>query len=146
MGTPPVSLARITYLVKWVEFRLRCRMDSALERHALTTPEYTALSVLQLRSGLSSAQLARRTLVNRQAANHIVASLEGRRLIRRSPDPEHEHVPQFWITERGMELLLACSRAADDVESNLLAELTADEVVQLRGLLGKCLSALKESE
>jgi DNA-binding MarR family transcriptional regulator len=68
--------ARISYLIKWVERGVRSGLDTALSALNVTTPEYTTLSVLRHRSGLSSAQLARRAFVSAQAMNQLVVSLE----------------------------------------------------------------------
>ena len=61
------AVPRVSYLVKWVERGIRMRLDTVLGDLGVSTPEYTALSVLARREGLSSAQLARRTLVSAQA-------------------------------------------------------------------------------
>ena len=67
---------RVSYLIKRVERGLRTKLDAALEPLGVTTTEYTALSVLARRSGLSSAQLARRSFVSDQAMNQVVVVLE----------------------------------------------------------------------
>src|ERR1041384_3848252 len=83
------SAPRVSYLVKWVERGLRLRLDAALHELGVSAHEYTALSVLARRDGLSSAQLARRTLVTAQAMNQLVIGLEKRGFIARKADPEH---------------------------------------------------------
>lgn len=137
---------RVGYLVKWVERGLRVRMDAALEPHHLTTPEYTALSVLKRRDGLSSAQLARRTLVTAQAMNQVVIRLEARRLIERSPDPEHARRQQIVLTDKGKALLEAGDRATAAIEEQMLAALSGPQVAQLRRALEACVAALGEVE
>jgi DNA-binding MarR family transcriptional regulator len=137
---------RVGYLVKWVERGLRARMDAALEPHGLTTPEYTALSVLNRRDGLSSAQLARRTLVTAQAMNQVVIRLETRRLIERTPDPEHARRQQIVLTARGKALLEASDRATAAIEAQMLAALSGPQVEALRKALEACVAALGEVE
>src|ERR1019366_3912352 len=101
-------VARIGYLVKWVERGLRAQLDAALAPHGLTTPEYTALTVLRQREGLSSAQLARRTLVTAQAMNQLVISLEQRRLVVRTADLANARIQRASLTAKGQRLLDAC--------------------------------------
>jgi DNA-binding MarR family transcriptional regulator len=48
---------------KRVQAGLRSGMDRALETKGLTTPQYAALSALERESGLSNAELARRSFV-----------------------------------------------------------------------------------
>lgn len=133
---------RVTYLVKWVERGLRLRMDAALEPHGLSTPEYTALSVLDRRGGLSSAQLARRTLVTAQAMNQVVIRLEQRRLITRTPDPEHGRRQQIALTEKGRAVLEACDAVTEAIERQMLAELSRSEAAALRKALEACVRSL----
>ena len=56
----PVSGPRLTYLIKRLEMAERARMEEVLQAHGVTLHQYTALSLLERRDGLSSAQLARR--------------------------------------------------------------------------------------
>jgi len=136
--------ARISYLVKRVERGVRARLDDALQSLHVTTPEYTALSVLRHRSGLSSAQLARRAFVSAQAMNLIVVGLERRGWIARSPNPDNAKVLCARLTPAGKDTLVACDRATAQVEKALLAELSGSEVTALREMLERCASALSE--
>lgn len=136
------SGVRVGYLVKWVERGLRVRMDAALLPHGLTTPEYTALSVLHRRNDLSSAQLARRTLVTAQAMNQVVIRLEERHLISRTPDPDHARRQQITLTAKGKALLASCDRATRAIEEQMLAPLSRAQVEALRVSLEACVEAL----
>jgi DNA-binding MarR family transcriptional regulator len=136
---------RVSYLVKRVERGVRSQLDDALQELQVTTPEYTALSVLRHRSGLSSAQLARRAFVSAQAMNLIVVALERRGWIARSPDPDNGRILRAKLTPLGKEMLVACDRATASVEKALLAELSASEVAALRSMLERCANALSEA-
>jgi DNA-binding MarR family transcriptional regulator len=133
---------RVSYLVKWVERGLRSELDAALLPHELTTPEYTALSVLHERDGLSSAQLARRTFVTPQAMNQLVIALERRGLVERQPDSEHRRILRTSLTRSGRALVERCDRVTRYVEQRLLSELSRTEADQLRQALSRCVSAL----
>jgi DNA-binding MarR family transcriptional regulator len=132
----------ITYLLKWVERGVRRELDAALRPLGITTPEYTALSVLRQRAGLSSAQLARRAFVSDQAMNQIVISLERRGWIERAADPSHGRILRAKLTRSGSELLRACDPAAARVEGALLEGLSAVEVRALRKALESCATSL----
>lgn len=134
---------RVSYLVKWVERGLRVRLDAALEPHGVSTQEYTALSVLSRRDGLSSAQLARRTLVSAQAMNQLVIGLEKRGLISRKADAEHNKIQRASLTAAGRKVLAACDRATAPIEEQLLSGLSPSEVAQLRRVLSSCVKALQ---
>ncbi len=134
--------ARVSYLIKWVERGLRAALDAALRPLDVTTPEYTALSVLGRRGGLSSAQLARRVFVSPQAMNQIFMSLEQNGWIERSADPHHGRILRARLTRRGRAVLAACDRATAHVERALLTELSTQEADALRQALERCAAAL----
>lgn len=133
---------RIAYLVKWVERALRVQLDQALSQCGVTTPEYTALSILRERQGLSSAQLARRVFVTPQAMNQIVLLLEKRDLIRRKVSDTHGRVMQIALTARGTALLESCDRTTLPIEQRLLAQLSKADASALRRVLAACVNAL----
>jgi DNA-binding MarR family transcriptional regulator len=135
---------RISYLVKWVERGLRVQLDAALAPHGLTTPEYTALSVLRQRDGLSSAQLARRTLVTAQAMNQLVISLERRRFITRTPDLANARVQKASLTAKARRLLDTCDDATSSIEARLLSGLSRSEIQAMRRGLESCIESLGE--
>jgi DNA-binding MarR family transcriptional regulator len=137
-------VARIGYLIKWVERGLRAQLDAALAPHGLTTPEYTALTVLRQREGLSSAQLARRTLVTAQAMNQLVISLEQRRLVVRTADLANARIQRAGLTAKGRRLLDACDAATASIETRMLAGLTRSEVETMRNGLESCVASLGE--
>ena len=134
---------RVSYLVKWVERGIRVRFDAILADLGVSTPEYTALSVLARREGLSSAQLARRTLVSAQAMNQLVIALERRRLIVRKSDPDHGRIQRASLTPAGHKLLAECDRATGDIEALLLAGLSRTQAADFRRVLARCVDALQ---
>jgi DNA-binding MarR family transcriptional regulator len=134
---------RVSYLVKWLERGIRTRLDAALGSHGVSTPEYTALSVLARRDGLSSAQLARRTLVTAQAMNQLVIALEKRRLIVRRADPDHGRIQRASLTPAGRRLLAECDSATDDIDDLLLSGLSPAQAAEFRRVLARCVAALQ---
>jgi DNA-binding MarR family transcriptional regulator len=133
---------RVSYLVKRVERALRTRLDAALEPLGVTTTEYTALSVLARRSGLSSAQLARRSFVSDQAMNQVVMVLERNGWIERSPDPRHARILRAKLTRAGRSILAACDRETAPIERRLLEGLSSDDAKRLREILEICATSL----
>jgi len=145
MKDAPLAPPRISYLVKRVERGVRAELDSALREMSITTSEYTALSVLRYRSGLSSAQLARRSFVSAQAMNQIVVSLERNGWIQREQDPDHGRILRAMLTREGRDMLARCDKATAQIETTLLSKLNAKQIDQLREALETCASSLVES-
>ena len=137
---------RITYLIKWIERGVRGELDAALRPLDVATPEYTALSVLRERQGLSSAQLARRAFVSGQAMNQIVIGLERKGWIMREADPGHGKILRARLTPRGLTVLSACDRATAHVERELLGDLSREEISVLRRALSQCASTLTDTD
>jgi DNA-binding MarR family transcriptional regulator len=136
----------VAYLVKRVERAIRLRLDGALAPLAVTTPEYTALSILGARDGLSSAELSRRVFVTPQAMNQIVLALEDRGMIRRKVSAHHGRVMTTSLTAKGKATLEACDRAALRIEEQLLESLPKSDAVTLGRVLSACVDALDRRE
>jgi DNA-binding MarR family transcriptional regulator len=136
---------RLTYLVKRLEMAERARMEEVLAAHGVTLHQYTALSLLERRDGLSSAQLARRHFVTPQAMNQLVATLERDGLIRREPDAANRRILRTSLTDKGRQALAACHVAVDELERQMLAGFTAAQEQAFREALERSLRGLADS-
>src|ERR1700753_759426 len=84
-GTETASPLLI-YMVKQVELAVRARLDEIVRPAGLTALQYTALSVLERHTDMSSAQLARSSFVTAQSMADLLTALEDRKLIERHRD------------------------------------------------------------
>jgi DNA-binding MarR family transcriptional regulator len=135
---------RLTYLVKRLEMAERARMEEVLRPLDVTLHQYTALSILERREGLSSAQLARRHVVTPQAMHQLVATMERDGLIERRPDEANRRILRAWLTDHGAEVLRSCHRVVDVLEGRMLSALTTEETEAFGSALERCLAALTE--
>lgn len=133
---------RVSYLVGRLDRLLRRRLGEALAPHGLSLPEYTTLSVLHFRSGLSNAELARRSLITPQAMNEVLTRLEERGLVRRRVDPDHGRVRPAELTAAGTRLLRAADASVEAVERAMLGGAGAAERKGLRTLIESALRGL----
>ncbi len=117
-------------------------MEEVLRPLGVTLYQYTALSALERRGGLSSAQLARRNFVSPQASNQLVALLERLGLVERRVDSTNRRILRLWLSEHGRELLATCHQAVDLIEERMVADFTAPQVQEFRTALGRSLAAL----
>jgi DNA-binding MarR family transcriptional regulator len=136
------SEPRVSYLVGRLDRALRRRLDEVLEPAGLSVRQYTTLSVLRARSGLSNAQLARRSLMTPQSMSEVLAALSARGLVRRVPDESHGRVMRTELTPAGAELLDSCDRAVDGLEEQMLIELPASQRAGLLAALRSCANRL----
>lgn len=142
-GSAPLTRSRVAYLVYRVERRLRARIDEAVRAHGVTTTEYVTLSVLRRHEGMSSAELARWAFVTPQAMNLVVSALERRGLVRRRSDPLHRRVLRAMVTAKGFDVLERCDRSVDVIEADMLGDMPAASVEELREMLAACAHGLE---
>jgi DNA-binding MarR family transcriptional regulator len=133
---------RLSYVVARLERAIRQAINERVRPHGLTTLQYTTLSVLGHRGGLSNAQLARRTYMTPQSMKEVIDALEAKGLIERSPHPSHRRVYPAALTADGRRVLAACDEAVDELEREMCADLTPRDVERLRASLITAVRAL----
>ncbi|NDK32559.1 MarR family winged helix-turn-helix transcriptional regulator [Nesterenkonia haasae] len=112
------------YMLKLVETGMRPSLEAALSAHSFTTAQYTALSVLRVRPGITSSELARRSFVKAQSMAETVASLQARGLVQRERDPAHARRLLLQLTEHGHSHLKAVERPVAQAEEAVLKGLS----------------------
>ncbi|GAB3200163.1 MarR family transcriptional regulator [Nocardioides hungaricus] len=135
--------ARTMYLVKQLESLLRSRIEQVIRPRGLTVPQYTALSILEVRPGLSSAELARRTFVSAQAANELVNALRAKGLIVRSQSAQHARLLEITLSDRGHEVLSECAAEIRALEDRMLTGLDPGRTEGFRDDILSCIDALR---
>ena len=126
---------RTSYMVARLDRLLRSELGEALRPFDLSVTQYTLLSVLAHRPGLSNAQLARRSYITAQAMHQMVNGLERRGLIDREVSPHHGRVQLTRLTSDGVDLLERCDKAVSAVERRVFGRLGPTEEAHLRRLL-----------
>ncbi len=119
---------RISYVIARLERAVRAAIGERVKPYGLTTSQYTTLSVVGARSGLSNAQLARRAYMTPQSMSEVIEALETRGLIERARarrsrsrapgDPDAQGAPGARPPATG---------AVDELEEEMLRDLSADE-------------------
>jgi len=133
----------LLYLVGRIDRVVRRAMGTVLEGQGLSVNQYATLSVLDRRSGLSNAQLARRALVSPQSMNEVLLALERRGLVRRRAHPDHGRILQARLTAKGKALLARCDAEVHQVEARMVSGLSDDEQAGLRCSLLRSIHALQ---
>ncbi len=132
----------LLYLVGRMDRVVRRAIDDVVKAHGLSVNQYTTLSVLDHRSGLSNAQLARRSLVSPQSANEVLLTLEQRGLVRRRAHPDHGRILQTRLTAKGRRTLAACDADVREVEATMVKALDAKQQKALRQGLLSCIHSM----
>ncbi|MGW7071756.1 MarR family winged helix-turn-helix transcriptional regulator [Streptomyces sp. NPDC054855] len=122
----------LLYLVKRTELAVRARLEELLKPAGVTALQYTALTVLERRDGISAAQLARDSFVTAQTMADMVRALESRGLIRREPNPANRRERLILLADAGRRLLAEYAEPARALEERMVAGLDAEEVARFR--------------
>jgi len=134
---------RISYVVARLERAVRAGINERVRPHGLTTLQYTTLSLLRSRGRpLSNAQLARRAYMSPQAMNEVTDALERKGLIRRDPHPNHRRVYPATLTAKGHRVLAACDAGVDEMEQEMLGELSSEQRTLMLEWLKSCVRGL----
>jgi DNA-binding MarR family transcriptional regulator len=132
----------LLYAVKQVELAVRAHLDELLRPAGITALQYTALTVLERRADLTTAELARNSFVTPQAMGDLVTALERRGLIERHHDPAHRRRLLISLTEAGHKLLAEFAEPVRGLEERMVADLDADERAAFARFLNRSRAAL----
>jgi DNA-binding MarR family transcriptional regulator len=133
---------RTSYVVARLERAIRQAISVRVKPYGLTTLQYTTLSVLGHRGELSNAQLARRAYMTPQSMSEVIDALEKKGLVERNQHPNHRRVFPATLTPQGRRVLKACNDAVDELEQEMLADLTPHQQRSLRNSLLSAVRAL----
>jgi DNA-binding MarR family transcriptional regulator len=130
-----VLRSTFVYLVGRVDQGVRRELQRRLAPHEISLPELTALSVLHGQPDLSTAQIARRSLVSPQAMSYIISELERRSLVERQIDPSHRRILRTRLTAAGRGKWNTVNPIVEAFQAELLQDVSETErEVVLRGL------------
>jgi DNA-binding MarR family transcriptional regulator len=135
---------RVGHHVKRVEQELMALKHEALKPSGLTVPQYSALVMVSLHPGASSAALARFGLVTPQTMATTLTNLEAKGLITRHPEPYRLNGRTVELTDSGRAALEQADAAAVQIERRLGDTFTEEERKQLIDMLARCSATLHE--
>ena len=113
--------------------RLRAqRTASGLPEAILSETQLAALSALEKHLSMTPGELAEHEKVQPPSMTRVIAVLEERNLVRRSPHPTDRRQAVLTVTEEGRALVHRVRRRKDAWLARHLAELTEAERATLR--------------
>ena len=134
---------RIGYLLRQTIHAFHTAMENGLRPYRLTSAQYGALFVLSREPGLSAADLARAMGTTPQAANLLVAGMEGEGLVRREPHPTHGRILELYPTEEGIRRFGAAQPFIHELEARMSDGLTPRETARIKRWLVDSARALR---
>ncbi|GAB3633196.1 MarR family winged helix-turn-helix transcriptional regulator [Microbacterium sp. AGC85] len=125
----------LIYVIKQLESGLRRPFMATVKSHGMSAAQYTALAVLDRLPGITSSELARRSLVRAQSMAQTLAPLIEAGLVRRETDPEHARQILLFITRDGRERMREVRVDVQAIEDRLTSAMSEDQAAQLEKLL-----------
>jgi DNA-binding MarR family transcriptional regulator len=135
--------SRLGTFLKRGEQALMAEKARVLKPFGLSVPQYAALLALS-QAPLSGAQLARICYVTPQSMASLLANLEAKKLVERTPSDVHAQVLVAKLTRSGFATFRKANEAALAVEKRLSAAFTDDEEKTLRELMQRAIITLSE--
>ncbi len=120
------------YLLRQAGAAFRARMERALSNLGVTPPQFAALTMAAAYPGLSSADLARLSLLTPPTVSVIVGNLKRSGALVSRPHAVHGRIQQLEVTAAGKKLLARCKRRVEGVEAQIAAGLTPAEERAIR--------------
>lgn len=122
-----VAVAQLAVVLRDAITKLNRRVRQTRPVGDLTLAQLSALASLELAGAMTPRELADTERVRPPTMTKIVARLEERGLVQRSPHPSDGRQVLLAATPTGREMLAQLERARDEWLSLRLAELTAEE-------------------
>ena len=129
----------VGYVLKRAQAALHSALEMRLRAHGLSVPQYACLELLAQQPDRSQSELARGAFVTRQAMHQLATGLEKAGLISSRGDGRARRLQ---LTAEGKRKLRAASRAASDVEREMLARLDEPQRSTLHRYLISCIDSL----
>lgn len=137
---------QICYLLKRLMHQFRHQMEERLRRSSdVSFAHLVTLDQLQQEPGIAGARLARRLLVTAQTMTGLLRRLEEDGAIERRPDPHNRRADRWYLLPAGLERLNAARSAGAPVMTQMLSQLNAGEIGELRGYLERCVEGLEST-
>jgi DNA-binding MarR family transcriptional regulator len=137
---------RLGNVIKRAEQALSIELSQALREVDLTVPQYSALMVLHYLPNVSGAQLARTIAVTPQTMATVLANLEAKGLIERTPSEVHSRVLVTRLSRPGRAVVKRANQRARAIENRLWGAYSAEERAQLVALLERAVDVVSGGE
>lgn len=139
------SRAGVIYVIKQLELALRPRLSDVCLAEGMTAAQYTALTVLERRPGITSSELARRSFVRAQTMAATLDPLLESGLVRREPSAGNARRMSLFLTDAGVAAIARVSPAVSGLEDLLMADLGPEERAQFGDLLARAQHAMADA-
>jgi MarR family transcriptional regulator, organic hydroperoxide resistance regulator len=125
----------LPYLLNRTGVRIGDAFSNELEKFNITLPMWRVLASLLHEDGQRMTQLAEHTSIDVSTLSRLVANIEKKGLLNRTPSEEDRRSVTVHLTKAGRNTAVQVAPLADLYERIALANISADEAVMLKRLL-----------
>ncbi|HEY3988213.1 MAG TPA: MarR family transcriptional regulator [Acidobacteriaceae bacterium] len=137
--TPPEVLK----LTRRMTTLFRERLDEQLKPLGITAAQLQLLAALMKEPGSSGAHLSRFCQVTPQTTHALLAAIEKRGWVRRTPHPENTHTLLATVTPEGRRIFIRGKIIAIRLQNRMLRTLAAAEIRRLESVLTQLIANLE---
>lgn len=127
----------VGYRMKRAYLLVQDDMAKTLEPFGLRTGTFSALAVVTASPGISQSDLSEVLKIKRSGVVVVVDELECAGVLKRKPVKGDRRTNALTVTAAGRRLWDKVEEAVQNHEAVLFSDLSADEIAQLRNLLGR---------
>jgi DNA-binding MarR family transcriptional regulator len=124
----------------------RERLEEQLKPLSITAAQLQLLAALMKEPGTSGAHISRCCQVTPQTTHALLAAVEKRGWVSRTPHPENARVLLATLTPQGQRVFTKGKAIAIKLQDRMLSSLTSAEVRQLEAILAQLIENLDQRQ
>ncbi|WP_454754482.1 MarR family winged helix-turn-helix transcriptional regulator [Cupriavidus necator] len=132
---------RTFFYIQQLEQLIRRQLDECLQTIGITAGQYMIFNLIAHLEPVSSASLARRTMITAQSMGEYIRVLEAKGLIKRQSSKVNKRTILISSTAAGRKTLVQCESKIDEVEREFFSCLSGEDLTHLRLLVSRVRSA-----
>lgn len=145
METAMLKEEDVGFICKRVAERMQRYSSSDLREYGMTLVQFHVLNLLiQSEDIVSQKDLENYMETNHSAVAGIVCRLEDKGLVLCTRDPADKRQKLLKVTKEGKKIHAALQRSKDNLNNKMIADFSADELIQLKSLLERVYNNLEK--
>ncbi|KAA8731256.1 MarR family transcriptional regulator [Acinetobacter qingfengensis] len=125
----------LSYAIARTDRLINKILNDELKKLNISLSQFTMLSVIQRKPGLSNAKLAELSFIKPQSATKVIQELENHQWITKRSDPEHGRRILIELSALGLEKVQACREIVRHVESQMLGSIDSNLAMVIKNNL-----------
>jgi MarR family transcriptional regulator, transcriptional regulator for hemolysin len=122
---------RLGFLIHDVSRMRRSAYDQFMKPLGITRAQWWVLAHLSRHDGMMQTQLADVLEVGKASLGDVIESLESGGWVQRRPDPADKRAKRVYLTKPAQTLIKRMTVMENDFNSQILADLSSDEMAEL---------------